>query len=215
MKKLLLATAAISASFMATSASAAIIVYTDQASFDAAAGVTTTETFDSFTTAAQFNAAPVDAGPFTVSLSGNSNNPAQNLIGPAPTNGSFDVNGTPNLSGRISNGGSIFLTFDSSISSFSGIFNEINNGNPNKTLLFAGGEQVAPVDGFFGIVSDVAFTTIEFQTIAGADDGFALDNVQFGAVPEPATWAFMIFGFGAIGGAMRRQRKANVKVSYA
>jgi len=42
-----------------------------------------------------------------------------------------------------------------------------------------------------------------------------IDNVQFGAVPEPATWAFMIFGFGAIGGAMRRQRKANVKVSYA
>lgn len=38
---------------------------------------------------------------------------------------------------------------------------------------------------------------------------------QFGAVPEPATWLFMIFGFGAIGGAMRRQRKANVKVSYA
>lgn len=42
-------------------------------------------------------------------------------------------------------------------------------------------------------------------------------NFQFaiGAVPEPATWAFMILGFGAIGGAMRRQRKANVKVSYA
>jgi hypothetical protein len=42
-------------------------------------------------------------------------------------------------------------------------------------------------------------------------------NFQFvvGSVPEPATWAFMIFGFGAIGGAMRRQRKANVKVSYA
>lgn len=35
-----------------------------------------------------------------------------------------------------------------------------------------------------------------------------------GAVPEPATWAFMIFGFGAIGGTMRR-RKAQVKVSYA
>lgn len=35
------------------------------------------------------------------------------------------------------------------------------------------------------------------------------------AVPEPATWAFMLFGFGAIGGAMRRQRKAKVKVSYA
>ncbi|WP_339693376.1 PEPxxWA-CTERM sorting domain-containing protein [uncultured Parasphingorhabdus sp.] len=40
-------------------------------------------------------------------------------------------------------------------------------------------------------------------------------NAVSGAVPEPATWAFMIFGFGAIGGAMRRQRKANLKVSYA
>ncbi|MEP3225203.1 MAG: PEPxxWA-CTERM sorting domain-containing protein [Parasphingorhabdus sp.] len=45
------------------------------------------------------------------------------------------------------------------------------------------------------------------------------DGISFTAiapsVPEPATWAFMIFGFGTIGGAMRRQRKVNVKVSYA
>lgn len=34
------------------------------------------------------------------------------------------------------------------------------------------------------------------------------------AVPEPATWAFLIFGFGIIGGAMRRQRKAQLKISY-
>jgi hypothetical protein len=33
------------------------------------------------------------------------------------------------------------------------------------------------------------------------------------AVPEPATWAMLIFGFGLIGSAMRR-RKTNVKVSY-
>lgn len=46
-------------------------------------------------------------------------------------------------------------------------------------------------------------------------NSFEFDNVSIAAVPEPATWAFMIFGFGAIGGAMRRQRKANVKVSYA
>lgn len=38
---------------------------------------------------------------------------------------------------------------------------------------------------------------------------------SMGAIPEPATWAMMIFGFGFVGGAMRRQRKANVKVSYA
>ena len=35
-----------------------------------------------------------------------------------------------------------------------------------------------------------------------------------GAVPEPATWAMMIGGFGAIGGAMRYRRR-NVAVSFA
>ncbi len=45
-------------------------------------------------------------------------------------------------------------------------------------------------------------------------DQLFVRRANMGAVPEPATWAFMIFGFGAIGGAMRRQRKANVKVSY-
>jgi hypothetical protein len=31
---------------------------------------------------------------------------------------------------------------------------------------------------------------------------------QLGGVPEPATWALMILGFGAVGGAMRRRRSA-------
>jgi hypothetical protein len=26
-------------------------------------------------------------------------------------------------------------------------------------------------------------------------------------IPEPATWAMMIFGFGAVGGAVRRRTK--------
>jgi hypothetical protein len=38
---------------------------------------------------------------------------------------------------------------------------------------------------------------------------FILDNVT-NAVPEPATWAMMIGGFGLVGGAMRRSRKASV-----
>ncbi len=41
-----------------------------------------------------------------------------------------------------------------------------------------------------------------------------------GGIPEPTTWAMLIFGFGAIGGALRsknrrRQKKAKVSVSYA
>ncbi len=35
-----------------------------------------------------------------------------------------------------------------------------------------------------------------------------LDEVLSSGVPEPATWAFMIVGFGAVGAAMRRKRGA-------
>lgn len=36
-----------------------------------------------------------------------------------------------------------------------------------------------------------------------------------GAVPEPASWAMMIVGMGAIGFAMRRRQKVTTRVSYA
>lgn len=35
-----------------------------------------------------------------------------------------------------------------------------------------------------------------------------------GGVPEPATWALMILGFGAVGGVLRQQRR-KVRVSYS
>jgi hypothetical protein len=34
-------------------------------------------------------------------------------------------------------------------------------------------------------------------------------NLGVGQVPEPATWAMMLLGFGGIGMAMRRGRKTN------
>lgn len=46
-----------------------------------------------------------------------------------------------------------------------------------------------------------------------------VDDITFstaGAVPEPATWALMLLGFGFVGGAMRSaKRRQNVTVSYA
>ena len=49
-------------------------------------------------------------------------------------------------------------------------------------------------------------------------DTFSLDNsgeiaFNIAAVPEPASWALMIAGFGLVGGAMRR--RAKVRVAYA
>jgi hypothetical protein len=53
-----------------------------------------------------------------------------------------------------------------------------------------------------------------FEDLDGGGD-FNYTDLQFavriGAIPEPATWAFMILGFGLIGGALRRQSRVTVR----
>ena len=48
---------------------------------------------------------------------------------------------------------------------------------------------------------------------------FALDNVSVtavnGAVPEPATWAMMLIGFGAMGVSLRRRRRTQTLLEAA
>jgi len=51
-----------------------------------------------------------------------------------------------------------------------------------------------------------------FDNVAGANLGrqvaaFNISQGLFGVVPEPATWIMMLFGFGAIGAAIRVQRR--------
>ena len=54
--------------------------------------------------------------------------------------------------------------------------------------------------------------TLTFRAAGISDSlGGYVDNIGLSAVPEPATWALMILGFGAIGGAMRRKTKASVR----
>jgi hypothetical protein len=62
---------------------------------------------------------------------------------------------------------------------------------------------------------NVLLTQTRYQ--GSANDGYA-DNLSLvlnqlrgtSAVPEPATWAMMLVGFGAVGGAMRRRRRVAV-----
>lgn len=64
--------------------------------------------------------------------------------------------------------------------------------------------------GFFGISSDVAIAYVSINQ----DGGFAvIDNVSFDSqqmpvIPEPASWALMIAGFGLVGFAARRRAAA-------
>ena len=42
------------------------------------------------------------------------------------------------------------------------------------------------------------------------DITFSIRQIGEGAVPEPATWAMMLIGFGAMGVSLRRRRRASV-----
>lgn len=45
--------------------------------------------------------------------------------------------------------------------------------------------------------------------------GGSVSGTIAGAVPEPATWAMLIMGFGLVGAAMRRRKPGNVTVRFA
>ena len=62
------------------------------------------------------------------------------------------------------------------------------------------------------------------QTIFNLEAPYTVDRMSFsyqlrdiaGGIPEPATWAMMIMGFGLIGGALRqRGAAARIRVAYA
>jgi hypothetical protein len=64
---------------------------------------------------------------------------------------------------------------------------------------------------FTGTGSDVLTFVSGFQQNNG---GIFVDAVEVAAVPEPATWAMFILGFGMVGGTMRYRRRS-LKVSFS
>jgi len=65
---------------------------------------------------------------------------------------------------------------------------------------------------FTGSFTTAGATTLSF-TQNGGDPfrGSIIDDVTVTAVPEPATWAMLIMGFGLAGFALRRQPKVQVR----
>jgi PEP-CTERM motif len=71
---------------------------------------------------------------------------------------------------------------------------------------------LSPLHGILAVNSVYYASGIVLQWGPDANNG-GLDNIRFdvrriagpGAVPEPATWAMMLFGFGLVGSTMRRR----------
>lgn len=92
-----------------------------------------------------------------------------------------------------------FLDMDGNvIASFTGsdIFNPANGNQTDPNL--------NPVVRFDITGNDVS--TLKSLRFSSTSNAFETDNFTINAVPEPATWALMLLGFGAIGFGMRRRR---------
>lgn len=91
--------------------------------------------------------------------------------------------------------GSIFASFDlTDISTYAGGFLAANGGT-------AEGARAALLA---GLTSGGAYFNIHNQPFPG---GQIRGQIE-GAIPEPASWALMIAGFGLVGGALRRRTAA-------
>jgi hypothetical protein len=92
---------------------------------------------------------------------------------------------------------------------------EYSGNTPNVADPLANGDQVLGGTNrrvtFTQAAGDPMIYGIQFRN--SGSRAFELDNVAFGAVPEPATWAMLIAGFGLVGGAMRRRRHGSTMVT--
>ncbi len=84
------------------------------------------------------------------------------------------------------------------------------SGTPGQTWINFGTSFVAGSSGATPL-------ELQFKGLGVTAADFAIDRVYVtAAVPEPSTWALMLLGFGAVGGAMRmKRRKTNAAVSFA
>ena len=120
-----------------------------------------------------------------------------------------DSNDTLGIYGVSSTGVLTRLGFTGTIENPGGGFtfsSPQSNTNQQATLTFT-----PALTGY----SQYLFTTMTNGTTPTAGDGYRLQSLtvanlrinQVPAVPEPAAWAMMLFGFGAIGFQMRRSRR--------
>lgn len=136
----------------------------------------------------------------------------------------FGFNTTP--SGRFLLelfGGSATFTFVNPVSSFGfklsgvqlgGLTVGFNDGSAQSFAVTNNGSgvQFFGASGFTNAVSSFTFNA--------TNDIVGIDDLRFSsataAVPEPATWAMMLLGFGFVGGALRSsKRRKKLTVAYA
>lgn len=206
------------------------------ASFASALSGTSTESFESFATGASaplnlsFNGS---AGNLGATLSGSGS--IGNATRAAPSSsGQYAIDGSKYYAVNSNN---FTITFDSDIAAFGFYATDLEDlEDINITLNYAaGGSATYNLEALFGppsgtflesgsvhflgfIDTDNPFSSVVFGGSGASGDVLAFDQMTIGdkaqvvnppsGVPEPATWAMLILGFGAVGATLRRSTQA-------
>jgi PEP-CTERM motif len=141
---------------------------------------------------------------------------AGDVIVHGPNDGSFvSINWTAPGAGSISFSSALWyahspVTRSQDISAFLGatslggasVFNGITRGASITSLT---GSSLAVASGDVLSFRFAKTTGQQFGSLTGIDATVDFSPSSIGAVPEPASWALMILGFGLVGSAMRRR----------
>lgn len=76
-----------------------------------------------------------------------------------------------------------------------------------QTVTDANGDETWALDPSVVLTAGMHTIYVNGSVVGSSGDGSYSGVINLAAVPEPATWAMMLLGFGAVGFAMRRRRR--------
>ena len=199
---------ALTSVLMSTSVSAALVTYTDEASFlSAISGMpeVSIESFESFTATnsvlASTSLSGVDFDLTTADSFGVFSGPS---FGTAPQDGSQHIVGRVNAT--------LDFAFNNALKAFGFYITDYGDNSAGNLELTIGGETIVLAtsgggDGsvaFFGIVEN-GTDTFNSASLIAFNDAVGIDKVYTAHMPVPAALPLMMVGLGAMGAARRRR----------
>lgn len=224
------ALAAVAAASLTSPSQAAITIYTTQAAYLAAIGAPGVDTYNNLTPGTQYAASLTrTAGTYgytVTDVAPTGITPA--LYGAGSAADAWLTNNNNNstitfsaFTGGVRGAGGFFFGTD-----LAGLFVAGGGNGVTLTATDASGTVTTALvnpttSSFVGFVSTTGLTGLTARATTGTASYWAtVNNLTLGgatanAVPEPATWAMMMLGFGAMGAAMRRRPKVATRIRYA
>ena len=222
MGKILSVLGMVALGFSASSAEAAVVIYSGYDLGASAPGVNTSSAQSSFL-AATGTTEIID---FEKPLSPNVSITGGTVRSTPPGNPQFwGSNVTPGGSFYLDFIGPVTFDFVAPISSFGLVMGGLQGPNTISWINSLGSQQISvaqPGGSGFAFLGFTDFgQSITSVTVSSPGDFDGLDDVRFGfssasAVPEPMTWALMLIGFGFVGAVLRqgKQTKQTVRFSF-